>query len=200
MPTNTNMIVAGRDTLAYTGPWAAANTFPAVSAWGVAPSGTTPVWTHEGYTKDGLHISWRMQFREYTVDQLLDPVFRIPESRDLRSRVSLGQLDPAALVVATGQGTSSSSAAATGVRGVDSFVLTSTLAALYYSTYFDARIPNSGEAARFVLWKGRSVGDINIDENLADVAQVNMEHAAVPDDSVNPARIAELRVYNPALP
>lgn len=200
MPNNTNQIIAGRDVLAYTGPWAAANAFPVASAWGTAPAGTTPTFTNEGYTKEGLHIQWRMQFQEYTVDQLLDPVFRLPQSRDLRSRVALGQLDPAAMVVATGQGTAASTAAGSGTRGVDTFTLTSTLAQNYYTTYFDARGPISGEAARFILWKGRSVGDINVDIHLQDIAQINMEMAAVPDDTVSPARIAELRVYSPALP
>lgn len=200
MPNNSNQLVAGRDVLLYTGPWAAANIFPIASAWGTAPAGATPVFTNWGYTKDGLHVQWRMQFQEYTVDQLLDPVFRLPQSRDLRTHANLGQVDPASMVVATGQGTSSSVAAGSGTRGLDTFLLTSTLAQNYYTTYYDIRTPVGGEAARVVGWKGRSVGDIAIDAHLQDLAQINMEHAMIPDDSVSPARIAEIRVYSPALP
>jgi hypothetical protein len=200
MANNLNFVVAGRDMIVYTGIWAATNAFPAASAWGTAPGGSTPTWVAMGYTKNGLELQWRMQFQEYTVDQLLDPVFRLPQSRDLRSRANLAQVDPAAMAIATGQGSAASTAAGSGSRGVDTFTLTSTLASTYYTSYFDVRSPVSGESARIILWKGRSVGDINVPFNLQDLATINMEFAASPDDSVNPARIAEIRVYTPALP
>lgn len=201
MAGNSNEIVAGRDTLVYTEAWAKANAFPTVSAWGTAPGGS---WIDEGYTKDGLHVSWRMQFNEYTVDQQLDPIVRIPSSRDLRTRASLGQVDAPAMVVATGQGTAASTAAISGTRGHNDFTLTGTLATNYYSTYFDVKSPVSGEAARFVGWKGRAVGDVNLDFHLQDLAQVNLEHAMIPDDggdgTISPPRIAQLQVITPALP
>lgn len=197
MPGNTNEIVAGRDVLAYTEPWLAANTLPATGAWGTAPGGS---WTDLGYTKDGLHTSWRMTFQEYTVDQFLDPVARIPSTRDLRLRANLGQYDSANMVIASGQGTSAAVAAASGTRGSNTFTLTSTLANLYYSTFYDCRSPVSGEAAQVVGWKGRAVGDVTLDFHISDIAQLNLEHALIPDDSVTPARIAVIRIITPALP
>jgi len=196
VPQNSNEIVAGRDVIVYVEPWAAANTFPTISAWGTSPGGS---WVDQGYTKDGAHVQWRMQYQEYTVDQQLDPVARIPSQRDLRLRANLGQIDSASMVNATGQGTSTSVAATTGVRGHNDFTLTGTIAATYFSSYFDVRSPVSGEAARIVGWQGRSVGDINIDFHIPDLAQVNMEFALVPDTSVSPARIAQIQVITPAL-
>jgi hypothetical protein len=145
MPQNSNEVVAGRDVIAYVEPWAAANAFPTISAWGTSPGGS---WVDQGYTKDGAHIQWRMQYQEYTVDQQLDPVARIPSQRDLRMRANLGQIDAAVMVNATGQGTSASTSASTGVRGHNDFTLTGTIAASYYSIYYDVRSPVSGEAAR----------------------------------------------------
>jgi hypothetical protein len=197
LPQNSNEVIAGRDVLVYTEPYTAANTFPTVTAWGTAPGGA---WVDQGYTKDGAHIQWRMQFQEYTVDQQLDPVARIPSQRDLRLRANLGQVDSAAMQVATGQGTTTVVAAGSGTRGTNTLVITGTIAANYYSTYFDVRSPVSGEAARIVGWQGRSVGDINIDFHIPDLAQVNLELALVPDTSVSPARIAQLQVILPALP
>lgn len=197
MAGNSNEVVAGRDVICYTEPFLAANAFPADSAYGSAPGGS---WADVGYTKDGLHLQWRMQFIEYTVDQLLDPIARVPQSRDLRLRANVGQVDAPDLVIASGQGTSSSLAAISGTRGHNDFTLTNTLATTYYSTYFDVKGPVSGESCRVVGWKGRSVGDLNLDFHLADIAQVNIEHALIPDDSVSPARICQIRIITPALP
>lgn len=183
--------------IVYTEPYTAANVFPTVTAWGTSPGGS---WVDQGYTKDGAHVQWRMQFQEYTVDQQLDPVARIPSQRDLRLRANLGQIDSAAMAVATGQGTTTVVAAASGTRGTNTLAITGTIAANYYSIYFDVRSPVSGEAARVVGWQGRSVGDINIDFHIPDLAQVNMEMALVPDTSTSPARIAQLQVILPALP
>jgi len=197
MPQNTSEVVAGRDVLAYTEPYLAANTFPTVSAWGTPPGGT---WVDQGVTKDGLHVQWRMQYQEYTVDQFLDPVARLPTNRDLRMRCNLAQVNAASMAVATGQGTTSAVAAASGTRGHNDFDLKSVIAQNYYSALFDARSPVSGEAARTMGYKGRSVGDIQLDFHIQDVAQINLELALIPDTSASPARIALIQVITPALP
>jgi hypothetical protein len=191
MPNNLNEVYAGRDVLIYTAPWAAANTFPTANAWGTTPPGTTPTWVLDGYTKDGLHARWRMQYQEYTVDQLIDVIARVPQSRDFRMQTNLGQLDAATMVTATGQGTSSSTA---GTPAYSDFILTSTVSTNYFSAFFDVRSPISGFFARVVGWKGRSVGDIDIDFHLQDIAQVNMELAMIPDDSTTPSRIAQIEI------
>src|SRR4051794_31135191 len=196
MPQTTNEVVAGRDVIAYTEPYDPANVFPTISAWGTNPGGD---WIDQGVTKDGLHVQWRMQYQEYTVDQFLDPVARLPTNRDLRMRCNLAQVDAAALQVATGQGTANAVAAASGTRGHNDFTLTSVIAQNYYAAFFDARSPVSGEAARVMGYMGRSVGDIQLDFHIQDVAQINLELALVPDTSASPARIAQIQVLTPAL-
>lgn len=191
-----NEVVAGRNLLAYQAPFLAGNAFPTDAAWGTAPGAP---YVDVGATKDGLHVQWRMQWQEYTIDQQLDPVAFAPQDRDLRSRANLGQIDMADLVVATGQGTATSVAAATGVRGKNTFTINGTVDQKYYTIFYDAQSPVSGEAARFAFWKQRAVGDIAIDMHVPDLAQINLEMRCIPDDSVTPARIAQFVFLTPAL-
>lgn len=197
MPTTTNEVLAGRDILAYTEPWVSTNVFPTDGAWGVAPGGA---WTDSGYTKDGVQVLWRQQIQEYTVDQQLDPVVNIPLSRDLRFRANIGQVDMPDLVIATGGGSATATAAGSGTRGRADYILSGALSAAKYSVFYDCRNPISGEAGRFVGWKTQGVGDIDIHVHLPDIAIVNMEMKVIPDDSVTPARIAQFRILTPALP
>lgn len=196
MPATTQEIMAGRDTLFYTEPFLAANAFPADTVvWGSSPGGA---WVDSGYTKDGVHVNWRQQIQDYTVDQFVDPVLRLPLSRDLRFQANIGQVDMPDLVVATGQGSASSLAATTGVRGHNDFVLSANVSNFYYTCLFDCRNPINNESGRFVGWFSRGVGDISIAVHLPDIAQVNIEMACQPDTTTNPARIAQFRMITPS--
>jgi hypothetical protein len=196
MPATTQEILAGRDVIYYTEPFAAGNTFPADSVvWGSSPGGS---WVDSGYTKDGVHVNWRQQIQDYTIDQFVDPVLRLPLSRDLRFQANIGQVDMPDLAVATGQGSASSLAASTGVRGHNDFVLSANVSNNYYSVLFDCRNPITNESGRFLGWFARGVGDLNITVHLPDIAQVNVELACQPDVTTTPARIAQFRMVTPA--
>jgi len=132
------------------------------------------------------------------IDQFVDPVLRIPLSRDLRFQANIGQVNMPDLVVATGQGSASSLAATTGSRGHNDFVLSANVANNYVSAYFDCRNPITNESGRFVGWFTRGVGDLNLAVHLPDLAQINVELACQPDTSTNPARIAQFRMVTPA--
>lgn len=196
MPFNNQEILAGRDVIYYTEPYAAGNSFPNDNAWGTNP--TPGTWTDSGGTKDGVHVNWRQQLQDYMIDQLVDPVLRIPLSRDLRFQANIGQVDMPDLVVATGQGSASSLAGNSAARGHNDFVLSANVANLYYTTLFDCRNPITNESGRFVGWFTRGVGDLSIVVHLPDLAQVNIEMACQPDTSSNPARVAQFRmITNP---
>lgn len=197
MPQTTTELLAGRDTLAYYEPFLAANTFPTDSAWSTAPGGS---WVLGSYTKDGVHVMYRQQIQEYTIDQFLDAIVTIPISRDLRFRYNASQLDMPELLVATGQGSASATAAGSGTRGKADFLLGATVAQNFYTMYFDTRSPTTAEAGRFVGWKCRAVGDIELAVHIPEQLLVNVELRAFPDDSVTPARIAQFRLLQPALP
>lgn len=189
MPATTNEVLAGRDVLCYTEPWATANTFPADSVWGTSPAGS---WVEQGYTKDGLAVRWRQQIQEYTVDQFLDALTALPLSRDLRFIANLGQVDMPALVVSTSSGSASGSLAP--ASGTANYTLGVDPQNLYYSIYFDIRNPITNDFARFIGWRTRGVGDLEIRVHLPDIAQVNMEMRAFPDTTTNPARVAQFRL------
>lgn len=189
MPQTVNELLAGRDVLCYTEPFLAANTFPADAAWGTAPGAQ---WIDQGWTKDGVAVRWRQQIQEYMVDQVLDPVVVLPLSRDLRFIATLGQVDMPALVVATSTGTASG-VSSTG-SGTADYILTSAIANLYYSVYFDIRNPATNDFAHWVGWRTRGIGDLDLHVHLPDLAQVNLEMRALPDTSTNPARVAQLRM------
>jgi hypothetical protein len=189
MPQTVNEILAGRDVICYTEPFLTANTFPADSAWGTSPGGS---WVDQGWTKDGVAVRWRQQIQEYMVDQSLDPVVVIPLSRDLRFVATLGQVDMPALVVMTSTGTATGVAST--ASGTADFILTSAVSNQYFSIFFDIRNPATNDFAHFVGWRTRGVGDVDLHVHLADLPQMNMEMRALPDTSVSPARVAQLRM------
>ncbi len=185
----TQEILAGRDILVYTEPFLAANTFPADAVWGTAPGGA---WVENGYTKDGVVIRWRQQIQEYMIDQFIDPVVVLPLSRDLRFIAHLGQVNMPALTVSTGQGTASGVTG--GASGTAGYTIAANAANAYYSIFFDVKNPVNNDFAHFVGWKTRGIGDIEIAIHLSDIASLNMEMRALPDDSVTPARIGQFRM------
>ena len=189
MPQTINEVLAGRDIIMYTAPWSAANTFPTDSAWATAPGGA---YVDYGWTKDGVAIRWRQQIQSYMVDQSLDPVTALPMSRELRFIGNIGQVDMPQLVAATSSG-SASGVAAPG-SGTADYILDGTPRNLYYTVYFDVRNPLTNDFARFVGWRCRRVGDIEIRIHLPDLAQVNVEMQAFPDTSTSPARVAQFRL------
>lgn len=165
--------------------------FPVDSAWGTAPGAQ---WTEDGYTKDGVTVRWRQQIQEYMIDQFVDPVLVLPLSRDLRFIANIGQVNMNDLTVATGQGSASGGLTAAGQTGVANYTVSANASNNYYSIYFDVRNPVQNDFARFIGWKTRGIGDIEIHVHLPDLAQLNIEMRALPDDSVNPARIAQFRM------
>jgi hypothetical protein len=112
---------------------------------------------------------------------------------------NLLQFTAGTLVVATGQGSVSTTAAGSGTKGHDDFVLSSTVQDLFYSIGFDIRAQD-GEPIRFVGWRGQTVGSPTFDIVPETALLTPLNVTLFPDTTTDPARILTIRDIIPALP
>jgi hypothetical protein len=99
-------VVAGRNIIVYTAPWQPSNGIPADTiAWGTAWGAP---YLDKGYTREGLRFRLQVQRQNVQVDQVVDPVLRIPQSRDLSMETRLAQINAFNFRDATGQGSTTS--------------------------------------------------------------------------------------------
>lgn len=191
MPGDQTQVVAGRNLIIYTEPWAPSNTFPANTIpWGTAWGG---VWVDKGFTRDGLHVRLTVQRQDILVDQQVDPVLRIPQSRDIQMQTRLAQVSMTGLADATGQGTSTViSGGGTGFE----LDISGTIVDQWITTGFDILNPGDNRPLRVVGWKGFATGDVTLDFTVNDAAQIGYAVAIVPDTSAAPPRILTFRDIN----
>lgn len=181
-------VVAGRNIIVYTEPWATANNFPSDSIlWGTAWGGA---WVDKGYTRGGLRVRMNVQRANILVDQVVDPVLRIPQQRDLQMITNLAQLNASNLADATGQGSVTANGATMDldVSGV--------IVDQYLTTGFDVLNPGDNKAMRVVGWKGFVQGDVELAFNVTEAAQIAFTVNVVPDTSSVPARLMKYRDIN----
>lgn len=196
MANDVTQVVAGRDLIFYSAPFATSLAVIADSAWGTAWAAP---WVNRGYSDGGLHGSARKTLNEIIADQEIAPVLRTFGTVDLRLRASLMQTDLSIAQEATAMGAApTTTAASTGVRGHTDWSITSALGVLYYGVGFDIRNPGDAEAIRFQGWRGIPVGDVNFDFDVRTGNRINYEAGLTPDTSVTPARILTVRDIIPA--
>jgi hypothetical protein len=190
MPNNSAQIIASRDFAVRYAVYSAANTMPADTIpWDGAWGGT---WLAPGYTNGGLHFTTEIARADIRVDQELDPVLRPATSRTANMNFNLSQFTAQLVAVATGQGTVTSVAPATGTRGHDDFILSSTVADIFYAVGFDV-LAQDREPIRFVGWRGQTVGSPTFDITPEAALLTPMNLTLFPDTSTSPARIATIR-------
>lgn len=193
-------VVAGRDLIAYTAPFASTNTVPLDTiSWGTAWGNP---YVDKGFTRDGLRFRMQVQRQNVMVDQLVDPVLRIPTSRDLSMETRLAQINAQNFADATGQGAITSVAAGTGTRGHDDFDVSATITDQYITGGFDIRNPGDLEAIRVIGWKGIVLAAVEVQFQTTDAALLQFNIGLVPDTSpqpTNPPRIAKFRDVAAAL-
>jgi len=188
----------------YTEPWATANAVPADTiAWGTTWGGA---WIDKGYTRDGLRFRMNVPRTNIQVDQVLDPVLRIPTSRELNMETNLAQVNATNLQEASGQPTTqvSTTAAASGTRGHTDLAILGTITDNFLTAGFDIQNPGDLEAVRLIGWKGIVLSEVQLNFQVTDAAQIAFNIGLVPDSgtagSINPARIATFRDVLAALP
>lgn len=191
-PTN---VQQSRDFIMYEEPYSSANAMPSDSAWGTAWGGS---WVDIGFTDGGLRFNVSTTFSDVHVDQAIDPVLTVPTARDLRLAGSMAEFTTANMKTATGQGTSSTTAASSGVRGHTDLAFDSTIALTYLTTGFDVHASGDGESFRPVAWRAQPRGNPQVQFSATAKAVIPFELQCFPDPN-NANRILTLRKVLAAL-
>lgn len=131
-----------------------------------------------------------VQRQPILVDQQVDPVLRVPTQRDLEMQSRLAQISMQNLSASTGQGTVTSSGS-----NFD-YVMSGTIVDQFISTGFDILNPGDNLPIRVVAWRGFVNGDVQLDFNVQDSAEIQFNVSVIPDTGSNPARIATFRDIN----
>jgi len=203
-------VIAGRNMVVYTAPWVASTGSPTnlntgapadTITWGTA-WGTVSgfVWEDKGFTRDGLRFRLNVTRNDVNVDQLVDPVLRIPQRRDMHLQTALAQINAQNLRDASGQGTISTVPPASGVSGHVDFIFSGTIVDQYLAAGFDIQNPGDLLPIRIFGWKGLVMADVEMQFQVTDAARIAFDIALIPDTSTTPSRIATFRDVTAPLP
>jgi len=190
-------VVAGRNLVVYTAPWVATpggtpttgcplDSVPwdnGTTGWGTV-SGF--VWSDRGYTRDGLRFRMAVQRNDVNVDQVVDPVMRIPQRRDLNMETALAQINAKNLNDSTGQGGIFTVQPGAGA-GHQDFIVSPTIVDQYIAAGFDILNPGDLQPMRIIGWKGLVMADVEMQFQVADAARIAFNVAILPDTSLTPA-------------
>jgi hypothetical protein len=183
-------VIASRNMLVYVAPYSISNALPADTVlWGTTWGGS---FVDQGYTSGGVHFTTEVTRGEIRVDQELDPVLRPATARTASMNTNLAQFSGAAIVSATGQGSVTTLAATTAVRGHDDYALGSTVVDNFYAIGFDL-LAQDNEAIRVVGWRWQPTGSPTFDFTPEAAALIPLNGSMLPDTSTTPARIATIR-------
>ena len=201
MAADATAVVATRQFWVWEKAYNSANAFPADTVdFGASFSGYTLL----GYTSGGLSMNWNLQRGTVPVDQELDPILRPAQSRAVTFDSSLAEFTPANMLLATGQGSVATVAAAgsspgPAARGHVELTITSEITDSYMTVIYDVEQQN-GEALRLAAWRGLPTGSPNPRFEPNSAALIAFQVSALPDSSTSPARIASVRLVTPELP
>lgn len=197
MSGNSNNILQSRDMAAYIADYSSSLTMPTDSAWNTAPGGT---WRDIGYTDGGLGFNVENSFEDVTVDQSVDPVAVIGTGRNVRLSAQMAEFTMQNLKDATSQGTLTTTAATSGVRGHTDLDFDNTIAVNYKAVYFDVKHAlGDSEPMRFVLWRGQVRSAVSATINAGSKLVLPFDVQAFPDPN-NSNRVLQVRDIIAALP
>ena len=179
MPGDQTQVIGGHDMILYVAPWSSGLVAPVNTvAWGTA-WGTT--WVDRGYTRDGLRFRLNVTRQLVQVDQVVDPVLRIPTARDVTMGSRMAQITGLAVQQATGQGYATTPTPAPATAGADKLDFNGLIQDQYIGIGFDVRTPGAVQAVRVIGWKGLPTGNTEINFTTNDAATIQFEVGLVPD-------------------
>lgn len=189
----------------YTTPWSVNSTPPADASWGTpwgTPAPQTTPYVDKGFTREGLRFRMAVQRQNVQVDQVVDPIIRIPTGRDLNMETRLAQISAPNLAEASGQPSAQmqTTPPAAATRGHTDLDISGTIVDAYLTVGFDVQNPGDLEAIRLIGWKGIPLAEVDMNFQATDAAQIAFNVGLVPDTSVVPTRIARFRDIIAALP
>jgi hypothetical protein len=195
MSGNALNVQQSRDMLMYEEPYSSANAMPADSAWATAWGGS---WVDIGFTDGGLRFNVATTFADVHVDQVIDPVLVVPTARDIRLAGTMAEFTTGNIKTATGQGTSTTTAATSGVRGHTDLAFDNTIALSYLTAGFDVHASGDNESFRPVAWRAQARGNPQVQFSATAKATIPFELECFPDPN-NSNRILTLRKILAAL-
>jgi len=190
------MVLATRNSKFYYKDYVSTNTLPAVAAYGTAWTGYTEV----GLTTGGIDFTTEMTRGEIRADQLFDPV-DIPVTGRTTS-IGSGSLQPDPLLMkeAAGFGTTATVAPITGVRGTDTWTISSGIPSNTYKSLGAEFQQQNGEALQFLVIKGVPTGNPSVNIGQAEnPASYRFEVQAVPPGTGATHGLALVRRITPSI-
>lgn len=155
MAFNANEVIAGRNFIVYSAPYAASNALPADTVdYGTDWGGP---WQNRGYTTGGLQLQLQVQRGEIRVDQEFDPVFMPITNRSVSLSCELAQITADNYLQATGVGAVNTVAPTSTARGHAEYQVTSQVQALFFSWGYDILQPD-GMPFRVFVPRGMATG------------------------------------------
>lgn len=195
MAVNSNAIIATRSYELWYKAFAPSNAMPADTVlYGTAITGFTDV----GYTNGGLSLGIDQTRNEIRMDQSFFAIRNPISEVSFTMGTELGEINPANFLFATGLGSISTVAPATGVRGHDDWALTDNFTDANYTILANVK-QNDNEVFRIAMWKGIATGAVDTTFEPDNPATIAVEFTGQPDTSTNPARIATIRDVTPAV-
>lgn len=188
----------GRDFAFYTAPYASTNAMPADSAAQTAPG--VP-WVDTGYSDGGIGFNIGTSYDDVRVDQEIDLVAIIPTGRDVRMSAQLAEFTLTNLQAAIGQGSTSTTAASSGVRGHTDLALSNTISVTYRSVLAQIKrsLSTDQEDLRIAIWRGQCRSAVQTTFAPGAKAIIPFEVQAFPDPN-NSNRVMTIRQVLAPLP
>lgn len=188
----------GRDFAFYQAPYASTNAMPTDSAAQTTPGAP---WVDTGYSDGGIGFNIGTTYDDVRVDQEIDIVAIIPSGRDIRMSAQLAEFTLTNLQAAIGQGSSSTVAATSGVRGHTDLAIANTISITYRSVLAQVKrsLSTDQEDLRIVIWRGQCRSAVATTFQSGSKAIIPFEVQAFPDPN-NSNRVMTLRSVLAPLP
>ena len=188
----------GRDFAFYDAVYASTNAMPADSAAQTAPGGP---WRDVGYTDGGLGFNIGTTYDDVGVDQEIDRIAVIPTGRDVRITAQLAEFTLTNLQASIGQGTVTTVAATSGVRGHTDLALSNTIGVNYRSALAQVKRSLSAdqEDFRIAVWRGQCQASVQATFQAGQKSIIPYEIRAFPDPN-NGNRVMTMRQVLAPLP
>jgi len=191
-------IIEGNDFSVYSAPYDAGNDLPPPDdvEFGENWNGHNGNWQLRGFTVDGVTATITTERGALRVDQVLDPVLRPLQRRDVTLSTQLAEVaNIENVALAAGIGTTQSTLPGSGTKGYDDFIINAEDEDdTFYSWGFEVE-QQDGEPFRGIIYKGLAVG------NPALAFQRNDQAVVVPVEiaaNVDGTRLARFRTTIPA--
>lgn len=173
----------------------AANALPADTVgYDDAVTGFTDI----GYTSGGLTLGVDQTRNEIRVDQEFFPVQNPITEVNVTLGSELAEMTPANFKIATGLGTITTVAAASGTEGHDLLTINSNFTDQFNTILARIKQPN-GEVFDVALWKALATGSVSTTFAPDNPATIAVEWSGLVDTSTSPGRIASVNRVTPAL-